>query len=101
MSKDAQGEKSQIILQIADEEFTAQGIQISEKNYLEVYHYDKWAEQELPKLQEGDKIKPSSITVNQGSTTPPSHLSEADLISLMDKHGIGTDATIHEHIKNI
>ena len=23
------------------------------------------------------------------------------MISLMDKHGIGTDATIHEHIKNI
>ena len=28
-------------------------------------------------------------------------MSESDLITKMDEHGIGTDATIHEHIKNI
>lgn len=28
-------------------------------------------------------------------------MSESELITLMDKNGIGTDATIHEHIKTI
>lgn len=28
-------------------------------------------------------------------------MGEADLISAMDSHGIGTDATIHQHIKTI
>lgn len=37
----------------------------------------------------------------EGSTTAPSLLTEADLIALMDKHGIGTDATHAEHINTI
>lgn len=37
----------------------------------------------------------------EGSTSAPSLLTEADLIALMDKHGIGTDATHAEHINTI
>jgi len=37
----------------------------------------------------------------QGQTEPPSALSEEELIDLMDKNGIGTDATMHEHIRTI
>ena len=37
----------------------------------------------------------------EGETNPPSLLQEADLIALMDKHGIGTDATHAEHIETI
>jgi DNA topoisomerase-3 len=34
----------------------------------------------------------------QGQTQPPPRLTEASLIGLMERHGIGTDATVAEHI---
>ena len=39
--------------------------------------------------------------MEEGETSPPNLLSEADLIALMEKHGIGTDATHAEHIETI
>ena len=50
--------------------------------------------QYLNDLFEKNKLK-------EGCTEAPKLLSEADLIALMEKHGIGTDATHAEHIETI
>lgn len=71
------------------------------RNYLEVYPYDKWATHALPNFEEGEVFIPNVIDLKEGTTSRPSLLTEADLVGLMDKNGIGTDATIAEHIAKI
>ncbi|EPZ33325.1 DNA topoisomerase, type IA, central domain-containing protein [Rozella allomycis CSF55] len=99
-SKDALGVETKVEIKIADETFACSGLLITERNYLEIYIYDKWNENSLPKLIVGEEIK-AKISKTNGKTTAPPLLTEGDLIGLMDKNGIGTDATIHDHIKKI
>jgi DNA topoisomerase III len=77
------------------------GLIVLERNYLDVYPYDKWNGKELPDFEEGATFVPSVCELRDGTTTKPSLLTEADLVGIMDKNGIGTDATIAQHIDTI
>lgn len=74
---------------------------IQERNYLDIYTFDKWTGSTIPRFGVGDTFTPSCLDMISGQTAPPPLLSESDLIAEMDKRGIGTDATIAEHIKKI
>ncbi|OAD60713.1 DNA topoisomerase 3-alpha [Eufriesea mexicana] len=101
LSSNAVGQETTVEIDIAGEEFIANGLQIIEKNYLNVYIYENWSDKEIHIYQEGQVFEPTKIDMVQEETCPPQLLTEADLISLMDKHGIGTDATHAEHIDTI
>ncbi|KAF9585923.1 DNA topoisomerase [Lunasporangiospora selenospora] len=98
---DAKGDQTEIEAQIHSEKFRTTGLIIKERNYLDVYPYDKWTGNVLPHFEEGEAFIPTEFTMKTGATTPPKLLTESQLIALMDKNGIGTDATIAEHIKVI
>ncbi|KAA3670120.1 DNA topoisomerase III, partial [Paragonimus westermani] len=83
------------------EMFEAKGLVILQPNYLDVYIYDRWVERDMPAFTLGDWILPINIEMVSGQTSPPPLLTEADLISLMDRHGIGTDSTHADHIETI
>jgi DNA topoisomerase-3 len=59
------------------------------RNYLEVYPYEKWSAKEIHIYQSGQTFEPTSIEMTDGETSAPHLLTEADLIALMEKHGIG------------
>lgn len=80
---------------------TTLGVFVLERNYLDVYPFDSWGGPALPAFEQGETFVPTKIEKKEGETSRPKLLTEADLVSLMDKNGIGTDATIAEHIAKI
>jgi DNA topoisomerase-3 len=101
LDKDAIGFETSIEIRVNDEYFGLNGLRIEEKNYLEIYIYDKWTDKEIPRFDQNERFNPDSIMMTDGMTTAPELLTEAQLIALMEKHGIGTDATHAEHIEKI
>ena len=65
------------------------GLVVTQRNYLDVFPYDKWSNKELPRFEEGETFNPSVCELKEGQTSRPNLLTEADLVTLMDKNGIG------------
>ena len=47
----------------------------------------------------GWRLLAETLAAAQGMTQPLPRLSERNLIAAMERHGIGTDATVADHIK--
>jgi DNA topoisomerase-3 len=56
---------------------------------------------DLPELSVGKAYSIGGMNLREGKTSAPGYLTESELISLMEKNGIGTDASIPTHINNI
>lgn len=52
-------------------------------------------------MKPGELVDVRDVKLTEHQTSPPDYLTEAELITLMEKHGIGTDASIPVHINNI
>ncbi|KAF2875472.1 DNA topoisomerase [Massariosphaeria phaeospora] len=101
-SEDATGEATDVDIEYGGEIFRAHGLTVIARNYLDVYPYDRWeSSQNLPLYTVGETFEPKEATMQDGQTAAPGYLTEPELISLMDANGIGTDATMAEHIAKI
>ena len=101
-SDDAKGESTTVEINYGEEIFSANGLVVLERNYLDVYPYDKWtSSQPLPQFRLHETFEPTEANITEGRTTAPGYLTEPELISLMDANGIGTDATMADHIEKI
>ncbi|MEM0254045.1 MAG: DNA topoisomerase [Candidatus Bathyarchaeia archaeon] len=47
----------------------------------------------IPQLQSGQRLQVLTVKLEERETKPPPRLTEAELLELLKKHGIGTDAT--------
>eukprot|EP00438_Fugacium_kawagutii_P026500 Skav202811 [mRNA] locus=scaffold326:1037841:1064355:+ [translate_table: standard] len=54
----------------------------------------------MPRLAAGSRLSVQEVWVESDWTKPPDYLTkESELVALMDKHGIGTDASIPQHVE--
>jgi DNA topoisomerase III len=103
VSNDCRFEKLKIGLNIGGEDFELVGRRMIEPGFTKVSLISGSSQDvNLPSgIKSGDILSLESISVNSGKTKPPPYLSESDLLSLMEKNGIGTDASMATHINNI
>jgi len=96
---DAIGQETKIAIQISGESFTTRGLMVVEKNWLEVFPWTNWGGTDaLPTFAQYQRFQPEAIDLHEGMTQPPPRMKESDLLAKMDEYGIGTDATVADHI---
>eukprot|EP00126_Sphaerothecum_destruens_P009187 Sdes_comp20457_c0_seq4m14676 len=104
LSPDAVIRKTVVKASHRDQEFHCTWDAVASAGYLAVLSDvdpDEISSSHCPSLCVGDLLRVENVVLCEAETTPPDYLSESDLISLMEKHGIGTDASIAVHIQNI
>uniref|UniRef100_A0A1D1Z473 DNA topoisomerase n=1 Tax=Anthurium amnicola TaxID=1678845 RepID=A0A1D1Z473_9ARAE len=101
ISPDCKYTRTKIEFEAGREVFFCVGQHVTRKGFTSVMPWMGVNERKLPQFSSGERIKILKVDLYEGSTTPPDYLSESELISLMEKNGIGTDASIPVHINNI
>ncbi|VDM00509.1 unnamed protein product [Schistocephalus solidus] len=101
---DCRYEVTTVLISIGDEKFTASCSRVLEPGFTKILTWQAVEDTQLP-----DSILRAGATLSladkpcllEGQTGSPGYLTEAELITAMEKHGIGTDASIPVHIENI
>lgn len=102
ISYDLKYKQTTITFMIGKEAFTKTGAVVTNPGFSKFMNWVTIAEGYLsPSIKVGDEFSIDEAKLVEKKTSPPGYLTEADLISLMEKHGIGTDASIPTHINNI
>lgn len=90
-----------VIFDINGEKFILQGRRINEYGFSIIDKNKNIDSISIPELDLGMKLNLKSIEICNGETKPPPLLSEGNLLSLMEKNGIGTDASMPVHIQKL
>ncbi|KAF6207879.1 hypothetical protein GE061_016328 [Apolygus lucorum] len=101
LSKDCKFTTTTVRFSIGTEVFSTSSKTLISPGYTTVMHWQALAKNECaPTFNVGDEL-PFKVKLVECQTGPPDYLTESELITLMEKHGIGTDASISVHINNI
>ncbi|MEM2017011.1 MAG: DNA topoisomerase [Nitrososphaerota archaeon] len=100
-SNDVKVLRQKASIKVGEIRLNASGSIIEEPGFIQVYPYFKPDARSIPKLSINEKVGIIELRLVEESTKPPGRLSESELLRLMEKDGIGTDATRAEYPKII
>ncbi|MCS3923007.1 DNA topoisomerase [Methanosalsum natronophilum] len=92
-------EKTKLTLSIKNSIFDSKGSVLKEIGWLEMYPFEDKKDKTLPLCAKGDVVEVIDISCENSQTTPPRKMTEAELLTLMEKNNIGTKATSSGHIE--
>src|SRR5918997_1286010 len=83
------------------EPLTTSGTVVTVEGWLGVYFYGRRADEELPRLTEGEEVEVVEADVIGKETQPPGRYGQGRLIAVMEDLGLGTKATRPNIIQNL
>lgn len=91
--EDAAVLNQEAVFDLAGVRLSATGRMVVKRGFLEVYVYQRVSDEPIPRLSRGERLEVVEARLRRGQTSPPPRMTESELIALMERSGIGTDAT--------
>jgi len=105
VSPDCLFDEAELQLEIAGELFVTRSSRCVQKGWMAVDNRDT-SDEGIVDLrpfvgQEGQMFVIQQVQLTEDRTRPPAPISESELLGLMEKYGIGTDASMAQHVSNV
>ena len=95
-------ESTRADIEAGSESYFVRGSVVIDPGYAAIYTYARSADEEIPKLEEGQSLEiDGDPWMVDKETQPPSRISQGRLIELMEERGLGTKATRADIIQKL
>ena len=95
-------ESTRADIEAGSETYFVRGSVVVDPGYAAIYTYARSSDEEIPKLEEGQKLElDGEPWLLDKETQPPSRISQGKLIEMMEERGLGTKATRADIIQKL
>jgi DNA topoisomerase-1 len=95
-------ESTRADIEAGSETYFVRGSVVVDPGYAAIYTYARSADDEIPKLEQGQRLEiDGDPWIVDKETQPPSRISQGKLIELMEERGLGTKATRADIIQKL
>ncbi len=95
-------ESTRADIEAGSETYFVRGSVVIDPGYAAIYTYARSADEEIPKLEQGQQLPlDGEPWILDKETQPPARLSQGKLIEMMEERGLGTKATRAEIIQKL